>query len=62
MAKTGKQGPRWPPSAVVVSHETILMLHEEGCTVSNIAEGISPASVHRILKSHHRQFGYIVRV
>jgi DNA-binding IclR family transcriptional regulator len=34
----------------------LMTLHHDGATVREIAEemGISPASVHRILKEHHR--------
>jgi hypothetical protein len=32
---------------------------QEGCTIREIAEdmGVSPASIHRILKAHHRVSG-----
>jgi hypothetical protein len=45
-----------------VSHDRILTLNQGGCTVREVGEetGISPASVHRILKEHHRQPGDLI--
>jgi IS30 family transposase len=49
---------------LVVNRTRILTLSQEGCTIREIAEemGISPASVHRILKEHHRRPGDLVAV
>jgi DNA-binding Lrp family transcriptional regulator len=46
----------------VVSHAKVLTLHQESSTIREIAEemGISPASVHRRLKAHHRESGDLI--
>jgi DNA invertase Pin-like site-specific DNA recombinase len=64
LAKARKQGRVGGRPRLVVSHGRILTLHQEGSTVREIADeiGISPASVHRILKEHHRQCGEVVPV
>jgi DNA invertase Pin-like site-specific DNA recombinase len=40
---------------LVLNHPKILALRQEGCTIREIAEemGVSPASIHRILQTHH---------
>jgi predicted transcriptional regulator len=42
-----------------LSHAKVLALSQEGCTIREIGEekGVSPASIHRILKAHHRVTG-----
>jgi DNA invertase Pin-like site-specific DNA recombinase len=64
LAKARKQGRIGGRPRLVVNHTRILTLHQEGATVREIAEeiGISPASVHRIVKEHHRHAGDVVPV
>jgi IS30 family transposase len=47
-----------------VSHAKIMQLDEEGLTIREIAAqlGVSPASVHRILKAHHPAPGDLIPV
>jgi DNA invertase Pin-like site-specific DNA recombinase len=64
LAKARKQGRIGGRPRLVLDYRKIHALHQEGSTVREIAEemGISPASVHRIVKEHHRQPGVIVPV
>jgi Homeodomain-like domain len=49
---------------LVLSHAKVLALSQEGATIREIAEemGASPASIHRILKGHHRLTGDAIPV
>jgi DNA invertase Pin-like site-specific DNA recombinase len=64
LAKARKQGRVLGRPRLVVNHGRILTLHQEGSTVREIAEemGVSPASVHRIVKEHHCQPGDLIPV
>jgi DNA invertase Pin-like site-specific DNA recombinase len=59
LAKARKQGRVGGRPRLVLNHAKILALSQEGCTIREIAEemGVSPASIHRILKLHHRVTG-----
>ena len=56
LAKARKQGRVGGRPRLVLSHAKVLELSQEGSTIREIAEemGVSPASIHRILKSHRR--------
>jgi DNA invertase Pin-like site-specific DNA recombinase len=62
LAKARQQGRVGGRPRLVLDYRKIQELHQEGCTIREIAEemGISPASVHRIVKEHHRQAGDLV--
>jgi DNA invertase Pin-like site-specific DNA recombinase len=64
LAKARKQGRIGGRPRLVVSHAKVLALSQEGCTIREIAEemGVSPASIHRILKGHHRLTGDTIPV
>jgi DNA invertase Pin-like site-specific DNA recombinase len=64
LAKARKQGRIGGRPRLVVNHGKILILHQEGATVREIAEemGVSPASVHRSVKEHRRQPGDLIPV
>jgi DNA invertase Pin-like site-specific DNA recombinase len=60
LAKARNQGRIGGRPRLVLNHAKILVLSQEGCTIREIAEemgGVSPASIHRILKDHHRVTG-----
>src|SRR5499427_1362302 len=54
LAKARKQGRIGGRPRLVLSYAKVLELSQEGCTIREIAEemGVSPASIHRILKGH----------
>ena len=56
LAKARKQGRIGGRPRLILNHTKVLALSQEGATVREIAEemGVSPASIHRILKSRHR--------
>jgi DNA invertase Pin-like site-specific DNA recombinase len=56
LAKARKQGRIGGRPRLVLSHAKVLALSQEGATIREIAEemSVSPASIHRILKSHRR--------
>jgi DNA invertase Pin-like site-specific DNA recombinase len=56
LAKARQQGRVGGRPRLLLSHAKILALSQEGCTIREIAEevGVSPASIHRILKGRHR--------
>ena len=56
LAKARNQGRIGGRPRLVLSHAKVLALNREGATIREIAEemGVSPASIHRILKGHHR--------
>jgi len=64
LAKARKQGRIGGRPRLILSHAKVLAMSQEGCTIREIAEEMrcSPASVHRILKSHHREPGNLVPV
>ena len=64
LAKARKQSRIGGRPRLVLSHARVLALSQEGCTIREIAEemGASPATVHRILKSHHRLTGDMTSV
>jgi DNA invertase Pin-like site-specific DNA recombinase len=64
LAKARKRGRIGGRPRLVVSHAKILRLDEEGLTIREIAAqlGVSPASVHRILKAHHLEPGDLIPV
>jgi DNA invertase Pin-like site-specific DNA recombinase len=62
LAKARKQGRIGGRPRLVISHAKVLALSQEGCTIREIADemGVSPASIHRILKSPHYVVGDLV--
>jgi DNA invertase Pin-like site-specific DNA recombinase len=64
LARARKQGRVGGRPRLVLSHTRVLALSQEGCTIRDIAEemGVSPASIHRILKAHHRLTGDAIPV
>jgi DNA invertase Pin-like site-specific DNA recombinase len=64
LAKARKQGRIGGRPRLVLSHAKVLALSQEGATIREIAEemGASPASIHRILKGHHRLTGDAIPV
>ena len=64
LAKARKQGRIGGRPRLVLSHAKVLTLSQEGCTIREIADemGVSPASVHRILKGHRPVVGDLVLV
>jgi DNA invertase Pin-like site-specific DNA recombinase len=64
LAKARKQGRIGGRPRLVLSHARVLALSQEGATIREIAEemGVSPASIHRILKGHHRHTGDAIPV
>lgn len=59
LAKARREGRVGGRPRLVLSHARVMQMDEEGATIREIAEemGVSPASVHRILKGHHRAAG-----
>jgi DNA invertase Pin-like site-specific DNA recombinase len=59
LAKARREGRVGGRPRLVLSHARVMQRDEEGATIREIAEemGVSPASVHRILKGHHRAAG-----
>ena len=59
LAKARKQGRIGGRPRLVLSHARVMQLDAEGATIREIAEemGTSAASIHRILKGHHRTSG-----
>jgi DNA invertase Pin-like site-specific DNA recombinase len=59
LAKARKQGRIGGRPRLVLNRAKLIQLDEEGLTLREIAAemGVSPASVHRILKAHHRATG-----
>jgi DNA invertase Pin-like site-specific DNA recombinase len=55
LAKARKEGRVGGRPRIVVSHKQVIARDQEGATIREIAEefGVSPASIHRILKAHH---------
>jgi DNA invertase Pin-like site-specific DNA recombinase len=55
LSKARKQGRVGGRPRLVLSHAKVLALSQEGATIREIADemGVSPASIHRILKAHH---------
>jgi DNA invertase Pin-like site-specific DNA recombinase len=55
LAKARKEGRVGGRPRIVVSHAKVIARDQEGATIREIAEefGVSPASIHRILKAHH---------
>ena len=64
LAKARKQGRIGGRPRLVLSHAKVLALSQDGATIREIAEemGVSPASIHRILKGHHRLTGDAIPV
>ena len=64
LAKARKQGRIGGRPRLVLSHARLLALSQEGCTMREIAEemGASAATIHRILRAHHRLTGDAVPV
>jgi DNA invertase Pin-like site-specific DNA recombinase len=56
LAKARKQGRVGGRPRLILSHAKVLAMSQDGATIREIAEemGVSPASIHRILKRHHR--------
>jgi DNA invertase Pin-like site-specific DNA recombinase len=61
LAKARKQGRVGGRPRLVLDCKKVLVRRQEGCTIREIAEqmGVSPASIHRILKGHHHLSGMI---
>jgi DNA invertase Pin-like site-specific DNA recombinase len=55
LAKARKEGRVGGRPRIVVSHKQVIARDQEGATIREIADemGVSPASIHRILKAHH---------
>jgi DNA invertase Pin-like site-specific DNA recombinase len=55
LAKARRQGRVGGRPRLVLSHAKVSARSREGCTIREIAEemGVSPASIHRILQTHH---------
>jgi DNA invertase Pin-like site-specific DNA recombinase len=64
LAKARKQGRIGGRPRLVLSRARVLALSQDGATIREIAEemGASPASIHRILKGHHRFVGDAIPV
>ncbi len=64
LAKARRQGRIGGRPRLVLSHAKVLALSQDGATIREIAEemGVSPASIHRILKGHHRLTGDAIPV
>jgi DNA invertase Pin-like site-specific DNA recombinase len=62
LAKARKQGRIGGRPRLVLNHAKVRRLDEEGLTIRQIAEemAVSPASIHRILKAHHRVSGDLI--
>jgi DNA invertase Pin-like site-specific DNA recombinase len=62
LAKARKQGRVGGRPRLILSHARVLALSQEGCTIREIVEemNVSPASIHRILKGHHRIDGDLI--
>jgi DNA invertase Pin-like site-specific DNA recombinase len=62
LAKARKQGRVGGRPRLILSHAKVLAMSQEGCTIREIAEemGVLPASIHRILKGHHRAVGDVM--
>jgi DNA invertase Pin-like site-specific DNA recombinase len=59
LAKARREGRVGGRPRLVLSHARVMQMDEEGATIREIAEemGVSPASVHWILKGHHPAAG-----
>jgi DNA invertase Pin-like site-specific DNA recombinase len=64
LAKARKQGRVGGRPRLVLNRAKVMQLDEEGLTVREIAAemGVSPASIQRILKGHHRPVGDLIPV
>jgi DNA invertase Pin-like site-specific DNA recombinase len=62
LAKARKQGRIGGRPRLFLDHARVLALNQDGSTIREIAEemGVSPASIHRILKSHHQRDGALI--
>jgi DNA invertase Pin-like site-specific DNA recombinase len=64
LARALKQGRIGGRPRLVLDRARVLKLDEEGLTIREIAAemGVSPASIHRVLKAHHRVNGDLIPV
>jgi DNA invertase Pin-like site-specific DNA recombinase len=64
LEKARRQGRIGGRPRLVLNRAKVMQLDEEGLTIREIAAetGVSPASIHRMLKAHHRAVGDLIPV